>query len=108
MSACVRAQPGACASVTRTFVSVTSPLFVTVIVHVAVPPDAIVCRSGLFVIAMLGCSGAAGGGGGGGGGGGLTITAAVSVDVTSGPVGGVPVAVALFVKSAVTAAREQV
>ena len=37
-----------------------------------------------------------------GGGGCVTVTAAVSVSVTTGPTGGVPVAVALFVKSAVT------
>ena len=32
----------------------------------------------------------------------VTVTPAVSVSVTSGPTGGVPVAVALFVKPAVT------
>jgi hypothetical protein len=40
--------------------------------------------------------------GGGGGGGCVTVTSAVSVSLTSCPFGGVPVAVALFVKLAVT------
>src|SRR5215208_3759838 len=62
MSACVRLHPGASASVTRTFVSVTSPVFVTVIVQFAVPPDGIVWRFGSLTIPMLGCVGGGGGG----------------------------------------------
>ena len=43
MSAFVRAQPGASASVTTTSVRVEVPSFVTVIVNVAVWPSRIVC-----------------------------------------------------------------
>ena len=38
----------------------------------------------------------------------ITSTLAVSLSVTFGPTGGVPVTVAVFVKSAVTFASEQV
>ena len=62
-------------------------MLVTVIVNVAVPPVWNVWLSGVFSIAIAGA---------------ITSTAAVSVSVTSSPTGGVPVAVALFVKSAVT------
>jgi len=47
-------------------------------------------------------------GGDGGVNGAVTVTSAVSVAVTSGPLGGVPVSVATFVKLAVTAAEVQV
>ena len=72
---------------TVTFVSVTSPVLVTVIVNVAVPPVWNVWLSGVFSILIPGA---------------MMSTSAVSVSVMSGPTGGVPVAVALFVKSAVT------
>ena len=55
MSTCVRPQAGESASTTRTFVSATSPVFVTVIVNVAVPPFATVCSFGFFTIAIAGC-----------------------------------------------------
>ena len=42
---------------TRTFVSVTVPVFVTTIVQVAVPPLATVCSFGFFVIAIAGVPG---------------------------------------------------
>ena len=54
MSVLVRAQPGAWASVTRTLVSVTSPLFVTLIVNVAVPPLTTCCESGVFATVIAG------------------------------------------------------
>ena len=92
MSVLVRAQPGARASVTRTFVSVTSPLFVTLIVNVAVPPLRTGCESGVFATVIAGW---------------ITVTSAVSVAVTSGPTGGVPVAVAVLVKLAATFASVQ-
>ena len=50
-------QPGARASETVTFVSVTLPVFVTVIVKFAVPPLAIVCDFGFFVIEIAGLFG---------------------------------------------------
>jgi hypothetical protein len=94
MSELVRAQPGACASVTWTFDSVDPPSFVTTIVNVAVPPLEMVCDFGFFVIEMCGTT---------------TVTGAVSVAVTSSPPPtGVPVAVALLVKLAGTFANEQV
>ena len=52
MSALVRAQPGAKASVTTTLVKVESPSFVTVIVKFAVWPMRIVCASGDFETEM--------------------------------------------------------
>ena len=54
-------QPGAWASETVTFVSVTLPVFVTVIVKFAVPPLAIVCDFGFFVIEIAGLFGVEGG-----------------------------------------------
>ena len=54
-------QPGAWASETVTFVSVTLPVFVTVIVKFAVPPLAIVCDFGFFVIEIAGLFGVVGG-----------------------------------------------
>ena len=44
-----------------TFVSVTLPVFVTVIVKFAVPPLGIVCDFGFFVIEIAGVLGVAGG-----------------------------------------------
>src|SRR5262245_9303486 len=104
---------GAIASVTVTSWSFTSPVFVTLIVQFALPPLATVWRSGVFVIWISGfvltTSGAGGGGGGGGVGFGAgTVTCAESLAVTSGPVGGVPMSVATFVKLWVTFCREQV
>ena len=84
---------------TRTFVSVTSPVFVTTIVNGAVAPLAMVCSFTFFVIEMPGLVG---------GGVWVTVTCAESVAVTSGPDGGVPVAIATFVKLAVTLAALQV
>ena len=63
----------------------------TVIEKVAVPPLATVCVSGLFTIEIPGVPGGC-----------VTLTCAVSLAVTSGPTGGVPVAVAVLVKLAVT------
>jgi hypothetical protein len=54
MSALVRAQPGASASVTTTLVRVESPSLITWIVKVAVCPLTIVCVSGDFRIVMCG------------------------------------------------------
>ena len=50
------AQPGACASVTATSVSVVVPVFFTVIVKFAVPPESIACDFGSFVIEIEGLS----------------------------------------------------
>ena len=65
----------------------------TLIVNVAVDPLTIVCESGVFATVIAGW---------------ITVTSAVSVAVTSGPTGGVPVAVAVLVKLAVTLASVQV
>ena len=73
-------------------VSVTSPLFVTLIVNVAVPPLRTCCESGVFATVIAGW---------------ITVTSAVSVAVTSAPTGGVPVAVAEFAKLAVTFGQVQ-
>src|SRR5207244_10634509 len=54
ISAAVRAQPGAWASVTCTSVRVESPVLVTVIVQLAVSPFRIVCESGFLLIEMCG------------------------------------------------------
>ena len=88
-----------------TWVAVLGPLLRAVSVYVSVPPT--FTGFGLSVFSIW--RSIVGGGGGegrrrrrGGGGGCVTVTSAVSVSVTSGPTGGVPVAVALFVKSAVT------
>ena len=64
----------------------------TVIVKFAVPPERICCVAGVFVIWIDGL---------------ITSTSAVSWSFTSGPTGGVPVTVAVFVKSAPTLASEQ-
>src|SRR5215213_7417706 len=81
------AQPGDRASVTVTAVSATSPVFLTVIVNVAVPPETTCWLSGFFVIEIAGSS---------------TTTTASSVAVTSGPTGGCPVTTATLVKPTVT------
>jgi hypothetical protein len=52
MSALVRAQPGASASVTTTLASGESPSLVTVIEKLAVWPIRIVCASGDYEIEM--------------------------------------------------------
>ncbi len=90
-----RLQSGASGSVTVTFVSGTSPVFVTVISKVAVAPCWIVCDFGFFRIVIAGC-------------GTRTRTRASSLAVTSGPSGGVPVATATFVKASCTFARVHV
>src|SRR5262245_19868165 len=51
----VFAQSGAIASATATFVSGTSPVFVTTSVKVAVDPDRIVWDFGVLVMEMPGC-----------------------------------------------------
>jgi hypothetical protein len=93
MSAFVRAHEPVCGSATRTFVSVESPEFVTVIVKVAESPELTVWLFGPLLILIDGW---------------MTVTGAVSVSVTSGPAAGVPVAVAEFVNDAVTFAWVQV
>src|SRR5262245_28947062 len=100
----VRLQLGESASVTETFVSSTSPAFRTVIVKTAVPPGAIVCDFGFFVIEIAGCAAA----GGGGGRGSVTDTCTESLAVTSTPAGEVPVATATLSNGAVTDDREHV
>ncbi len=55
-------QFGESASATVTFVSVTLPVFVTVIVKFAVAPLAIDCDFGFFVIEIAGLLGVDGGG----------------------------------------------
>jgi hypothetical protein len=57
--------------------------------------------------AVFGLSVAGMAGGNGGVNGAVTVTTAVSVAVTFGPLGGLPVSVATFVKLAVTAAAVQ-
>ena len=51
----VRLQFGDSGSVTVTFVNTVLPVFVTVIVNLAVPPTATVCDFGFFTIAIAGC-----------------------------------------------------
>src|SRR5438067_5381457 len=92
----VRLQFGESGSVTVTLVSSTSPVFVTVILNVAVPPRVITCVFGSFTIEIAGWVT--------GGGGGPTVTAAESLADTSGPTAGVPVATATFVKLVITLA----
>ncbi len=93
MSALVRAQPGARASVTTTLVRVESPVFLTAIVKVAVPLKATACESGVFETEIAGL---------------ITVTWAESSALTLSPTSGVPVATATLVKLAVLASREQV
>src|SRR5262245_47113571 len=98
MSALVRLHSGALASTSVTSVSVTSPSFVTLIVHLTFePPGATNSWSFGFLVTVM--CGVPGGGGGG------TVTCAESEAETSGPVGGVPVSVATLVKLAVTPVR---
>ena len=63
----MRAQRDAWVSLTVTFVSVTLPVLVTVIVQCAVLPRLIVCSIGLLVTAMAALLGGAGGLGAGDG-----------------------------------------
>src|SRR5437762_2174719 len=90
-------QFGESASVTVTSVRATSPVLVTVIVKVAAPPLVTVCDFGFLTITIAGCVAGA-----------TAVTTAVSLAETSGPTGGFPVAIATFVRLAVTFAREQV
>src|SRR5438309_1620075 len=96
--------PAGTGSATFTPVAGLGPAFVTVIVQVIWFPRTAGFGAPLFVIdrSIVGAGGA-----GGGGGTALTVTGAVSVAVTSGPTGGWPVAVALFVNEAATPARAQ-
>jgi hypothetical protein len=79
--------------------------------NVAVPPTPIVCAFGPLTMSIAGFVGVGVGVGFGAGFGGvsgaLTVTGAESVAVTFGPLGGVPVATATFVKLAATFASEQ-
>ena len=102
MSAFVLAQPGLRASVIVTSVSVTSPLFVTAMVKVTVPPVVTVCEAGNFVTVIAGWVGV------GGVAGCVTVTGAMSLAVTSLPAGGWPVTVATLVNDAVRASVVQV
>src|SRR5258705_6760559 len=88
----VFAQLAESGSVTVTAVSVTSPVFVTVIVNVAVPPESTAWVPGVFVIVIAGW---------------MTVTLAFDDAVTSGPTGGVPIEVAVLVRFAVTFASVQ-
>jgi hypothetical protein len=94
-------QFGASGSLVLTFESVSWLGFETTIVQVAVPPLVTCCVFGFFDTEIDGAGGAPPGGD-------VTVTAAVSVACTFAPPSdGVPVAVALFVKPAVTFASEQ-
>src|SRR4051794_24102491 len=99
-------------SSSTTPVAVSGPLFRTTIVYVSRPPIAAGSGRSVFVTARSICGGDGGGGGvtttAAGSGSGFTVTGAVSVEVTSGPTGGCPVAVAVFVNAAVTLASVQV
>ena len=75
---------------TVTPVRSTSPVFSTLMLKVTSEPLATVCSSGVLAISMAGL---------------ITSTKAMSMSVTTSPTGGVPVTVALLVKSAVTLAR---
>ena len=75
-------------------------MLVTAIWKVAVPPGLMFCDFGSFRIEIAGCETA--GAGCVLAGLGLTVTWAVSLAVTSGPVGGVPTSTATFVKFVVT------
>jgi hypothetical protein len=82
-----------CGSAIWILVRGTLPGFVTVKVNVAVPPLATVWMEGVLITVINGV---------------LTVTFAVAVAVTSGPLGGVPVAVTVFVKAEVTLLTVQV
>src|SRR5215210_4416624 len=99
-----RLQFGDSGSVTATSWRATSPLFVTVIVKLAVPPIATVCELGSLVMSTDGCETGAGGGVNGV----VTVTGALPVAVSVGPLGGDAVTTATFVKLAVTFASVQV
>ncbi len=73
-----------CASVTVTPVRVIFPVFVKVKVNVTVLPLAIVCVAGVLVKTMEGEDG--------------SVVVLVSGSVTFGPVGGVPVTVAVLAR----------
>jgi hypothetical protein len=100
----LRSQSGESGSVTVTSLRVTSPVFVTVILKFAVPPVSNDWVFGSFTIEIAGWVTTAAGGGGGGT---VTVTGAESVAVTVCPFEPVPVAVATFVKAAVTLDSEQ-
>src|SRR5262249_8707631 len=91
----VFAQSGAIGSATVTFVSVTLPVLVTVIVQVAVPLKGTDCVFGFLVIEIAGVLGVTG----------VTVTGAESFAVTVPPYGVVPTTVATWVKVAVAFAR---
>ena len=91
-------------SVTVTLVRVTSPVLVTVILNVAVPPIAIDCDFGSLTMSIAGFDT---GGFGTTAGGTVTLTGAESFAVTVWPFEPVPVAVATLVKFAVTLPSEQ-
>ena len=75
-----------------TLVRSTSPVFLTVMVKLAVPPVTMVWVAGVLAIEIEGL---------------ITVTSAEALSVTFGPTGGVPVAVAVLVKPVVTFASVQ-
>src|SRR3954452_2974958 len=87
----VLAHPGARASVTATPVSGSSPVFLTVIVKLAVPPLAIVWLSGVLSTSIFGL---------------ITFTDALSSSVTVPPSESLPLEVALLTVSAVGALQQ--
>src|SRR5579862_5309830 len=101
--------PAGIGSATVTPVAPSGPLFAMVNVQVTRSPRDEEAGVTVFTIArsIFGAGGATGGAGGAGGAA-LTVTSAVSLAVTSGPTGGWPVAVAVFVNGEVTPARVQV
>jgi hypothetical protein len=99
----LRLQSGELGSLTRTLVSLTLPLFLTVSRNVAVPPNETVCDVGFFWSLIDGRATGFGGVGGV-----TTVTCAEALALTLPPLGGVPVATAMFVKAAVTPSRRHV
>ena len=98
----LRLQSGDGWSVTVTSVRVTSPVLVTVILNVAVPPIASDCVFGSLTMSIAGFDTGGFGITAGGTVGGVTVTGAESFAVTVWPFEPVPVAVATLVKFAVT------
>ena len=82
-----RSQSGANGSLTTTLLSATSPVFVTVIVNTAFDPDTICCSAGSLLIWIEGL---------------ITSTTPADMCDTSGPAGGVPTTLTVFVKSDTT------
>src|ERR1700677_3736776 len=96
----VREQAGASGSLTATSDKLTKPVFVTVIVKLAVPPCPIVCDTGEALIetaasvdVAFGVATTAGA---------VTVTWAVAVALGVPPDGPIPFATTVFTRSAVT------